>query len=111
MLLTLSDNPSADPESQQSVGFAHQVIGIVLIPMLGIQVLAGLLLRPLPTSRLRPLWNYAHHNWGRLTLLLGGCNVFLGARRGQQALAPETACRIWGPELCTGQAHSCKLLL
>jgi hypothetical protein len=50
---------------------------VTLLPCL-YQVLVAALLRPPPDSPLRPLWNYAHHNWGRLAVLIGLINTFLG---------------------------------
>jgi hypothetical protein len=44
-----------------------------------VQVISGILFRPAPAHTLRPLWNYAHNNWGLIIVPLGLVNVYLGA--------------------------------
>ncbi|KAF5838321.1 hypothetical protein DUNSADRAFT_3053 [Dunaliella salina] len=73
------------PAGSEDLGSSHKIIGIILIPLIGIQVLAAIFLRPKPSSepgaplpKLRTVWNFVHHNWGRLTAALALANVYIG---------------------------------
>ncbi|KAF5838320.1 hypothetical protein DUNSADRAFT_3052 [Dunaliella salina] len=96
------------PAGSEDLGSSHRVIGIILIPLLGIQVLAALFLRPQPSSKpgaplpkSRTIWNILHHNWGRLTIALALANVYIGIvlfhrkwRQGENELAAWLASTI-----------------
>jgi hypothetical protein len=43
-----------------------------------LQALLGLFFRPHPGALLRGVWNFIHHNWGRLIVLLGLINMYMG---------------------------------
>jgi hypothetical protein len=68
----------AGPSGDAALSETHRVLGILSIPLVGIQLLVALFLRPLPGSKARPAWNFMHHNWGRITLLVALTNVFIG---------------------------------
>ena len=44
----------------------------------GMQVLAGILIKPPHTSNLRRVWNLTHWTLGRSALALGIANIFIG---------------------------------
>jgi hypothetical protein len=60
-----------------SVGFAHYCIGYTIIAATGGMVVT-VFLRPLNSDVYRWVWNFVHHNLGRLTTLLAWINVYIG---------------------------------
>ncbi|KAG1665215.1 hypothetical protein FOA52_002617 [Chlamydomonas sp. UWO 241] len=66
------------PVTGGSVGEAHQVLGIIVMALAGLQVVVGFV-RPAPDSlKLRPAWNFLHHNLGRLSILVAWATIYLG---------------------------------
>jgi membrane protease YdiL (CAAX protease family) len=71
-LVTFGDDGS------EELWHPHKVIGIVAVAMVLFQALAAAA-KPRIGSKARTAWNIFHHNWGRLAVLLGIANLFIGS--------------------------------
>lgn len=60
---------------------AHRGLGIFIL-VLGILQVIAFFLRPDKDSKIRRYWNWYHHWFGRLALLLATVNIFLGIQVG-----------------------------
>ncbi|CAN6448847.1 unnamed protein product [Victoria cruziana] len=70
-------------EGQFGVADAHKVLGILAFSLACVQVTA-LLIRPDKTSKLRKYWNWYHHWVGRIALLIGFINAFVGIKTARE---------------------------
>ncbi|GLJ21524.1 hypothetical protein SUGI_0398330 [Cryptomeria japonica] len=55
----------------------HKAIGIIMLAIGALQV-AALFIRPQKDSKIRKYWNWYHHWFGRILLILGIANIFYG---------------------------------
>ncbi|XP_071723298.1 cytochrome b561 and DOMON domain-containing protein At3g07570-like [Rutidosis leptorrhynchoides] len=55
----------------------HKIIGLIVITLGCLQIIA-ILIRPSKDSKVRKLWNWYHHNVGRVLIVLAAFNVFYG---------------------------------
>jgi hypothetical protein len=59
------------------VGFAHNIIGYLVMGLVGVQLIS-VLIRPPPEHSKRWVWNAIHNNSGRLTTLLAWADLGIG---------------------------------
>eukprot|EP00201_Polytomella_parva_P013235 CAMPEP_0175051630 /NCGR_PEP_ID=MMETSP0052_2-20121109/7917_1 /TAXON_ID=51329 ORGANISM="Polytomella parva, Strain SAG 63-3" /NCGR_SAMPLE_ID=MMETSP0052_2 /ASSEMBLY_ACC=CAM_ASM_000194 /LENGTH=421 /DNA_ID=CAMNT_0016315957 /DNA_START=307 /DNA_END=1572 /DNA_ORIENTATION=- len=59
---------------------AHVAVGCIVMALSILQILIAFALRPAPTHRLRRIWNFFHHNVGRLAIILAWTTIYLGIR-------------------------------